>query len=70
MSVECSPGTTFISLAPSCSLCFSSIFLITLIFDLSGSMNTLVDGRPVFSMASMSRLATAPDVAPVSMISV
>jgi hypothetical protein len=33
-------------------------------------MNTLVDSRPVFSKASMSYLAAAPDEAPVSMIPV
>ncbi len=71
-SAECSPGTTFISLAPSRSLCFKSIFYVALIliFDLSGSMNTLVEGWPEFSKALMSRLAVAPDVAPVPMIPV
>jgi hypothetical protein len=33
-------------------------------------MNTLVEGRPVFSKPSMSRLAAAPDVAAMSMIPV
>jgi hypothetical protein len=48
----------------------SSIFWVTLIFDLSGSVNISVNGRPVFLKALMSCLAAAPDVAPVYMIPV
>ncbi len=67
-SAECSPGTIFISLAPSRNLFFISIFLVARILDLSGSMNTFADGWPVSSIALVSCLAATPDVAPVSMI--
>ncbi len=34
-------------LAPAQRLCLSCIFFVAVIFDLSGSMNTFLDGRPV-----------------------
>ncbi len=66
ISVECKLGTMFILPAPAHSLCFSCIVLVAFIFVLFGSMNTLLDGRPVSWKQSMSFSAPAPDVQPVS----
>ena len=52
--------------APAHSLCFSCIVFVAFIFVLSGSMNTLLDGRPVSWKQSMSFSAPAPDVQPAS----
>ncbi len=47
-------------------LCFSCICFVALIFDLSGSMQTFLDGKPVSWKQSMSFLAPVPEVQPVS----
>ena len=69
-SVECSPGTMFISLAAGQSLCFRHIFFVALFVCLSGNMNVFFDSSPVSSKASSSSSGAAPDVAPVSRIPV
>ena len=60
----------FISLAPSLILCLSSILWVARTLLLLGSMNTFVDGCPVYSKSSASSGLPAPDVAPVSNIPV
>ena len=60
----------FISLAPSLILCLSSILWVARTLLLLGSMNTFVDGCPVYSKSSSSSGLPAPDVAPVSNIPV
>ncbi len=67
-SVECSPGTMFISLAAGRSLCFRCIFFVALFVRLSGNMNVFFDGLPVSSKASSFSSGAALDVAPVSRI--
>jgi hypothetical protein len=56
----------FISPAPAQRLCFRRIIFVAGIFDVSGNMNTFLDGRPVSWKYSMSISAPAPDVQPVS----
>ena len=52
--------------APTQRLCFRRISFVAGIFDASGHMNTLSDGRPVSWKKSMFISAPAPDVQPVS----
>jgi hypothetical protein len=51
---------------PAQRLCFRRINFVAGIFDAPGNMNTFSDGRPVSWKNSMSILAPAPDVQPVS----
>jgi hypothetical protein len=56
----------FILLASGQRLCFSHILLVALIFVLSGSMNTFLDGRPMLWDQSTSCSAPTPNVHPIS----
>jgi hypothetical protein len=54
----------FILPAPAQRLCFSHIVFVVLTFNLSGSMNTFTDGKPVSWKQSMSFSAPMPKVHP------
>ncbi len=63
MSVECNPGTMFISRASGQSLCLRSIFFIALLILLYGKMNIFFVSLPVSSRASLSSAGAASNIA-------
>ena len=63
---EWSPGTTFISQAASCRLCFSSIFFVAFPVRPSGNIKVFLDGCPVLARSGSFYAGAAPEVAPKS----